>query len=240
MSKNNYWNELEKITNKLLKDLLKLQKGYVKELRETFESERTLTPKTVRKKIKYAETRWNEKILEIKKRYRTEQKKVFKKILELAKQEEDLKFQFGHVEWDRINTLADVGLKFMDNYKIDMINKIKTQLYLSLINGESFKEAYKRIKPLGNNKARPSVMIRDQMSRIAQEAITQAYIHDEDREEYEYYWTGPTDKRTTKICMDRKSKNPYTYEEMKKLDPHPHIQCRHRWVRKPKVLNKKK
>ena len=73
MDKNNYWNELEKITNKLLKDLLKLQKGYVKELREAFESERTLTPKTLKRKIKYAEQKWNEMIRKQKINYRKSQ-----------------------------------------------------------------------------------------------------------------------------------------------------------------------
>ena len=234
MDKNNYWNELEKITNKLLKDLLKLQKEYVKELREAFESERTLTPKTLKRKIKYAEQKWNEMIRKQKINYRKRQKNVFRQILDLVKAEENLNFKLSKIDWKRLNYLADAGLKFVDNYSADTINKVKTQLYLSFLNGESYKEAYKRIKPIGNSRARPSIMIRDQISRIAQEAITQAYINDPDADKYDYYWTGPSDSRTTDICMERKAKNPYALKDVKKLSPHPHIQCRHRWTRRPK------
>ena len=161
-------------------------------------------------------------------------KKCLRQLLELCIRQKKIAGNFDKISYSRLEQLKRAGLQFLDNYTQDMVQLVQDQLYIAYMNGESFEEAYRRIRPYGNNKARPSVMIRDQMARISQIAVQEGYKAADNAKKYEYYWEGPDDERTTDICRDRKSRNPYTYEEMIELNPHPHIQCRHRWVRRLK------
>lgn len=51
--------------------------------------------------------------------------------------------------------------------------------------------------------------------------------------EYLYDWVGPNDERTTEICTDIKTENPYSLEEIQTATDggEPHINCRHNCVR---------
>lgn len=227
-----YWDKLDVLEIDFIKFLMKHQKEYISRLEDILDSNKTLTIKTIERKLKRAREMNKQIYDDVKKRYINSYDKVFEDTIKELYKDENISGSFNKISWSRVSKLKQSGLVFMDNYTEDMIKNIKTQLYISYVNGESFEEAYERIKPYGNNSSRPKVMVRDQMSRISQEAIEEGYKAADNADKYYYYWTGPSDSRTTDICEDRKNKNPYTLEQMLKLDSHPHIQCRHRWTRR--------
>ena len=134
-----------------------------------------------------------------------------------------------------ISPLIDGGLIFMKNYTVDMEILIKKRLALGMLDGQTYAEVAKDLEALipANAHRRIPVMVRDQSSRIYQESIEKRYLK-EKKLIKEFRWEGPLDKRTTPICRARQEGNPYTLEQMERMDPHPHIQCRHRWVAVPK------
>ncbi len=136
-----------------------------------------------------------------------------------------------------IEQLVKAGLVYMYNYNEDMIQLVKKRLALAILNGESYftvqKDLLKKIPQ--NGKRRIKVMVRDQIGRVYQYSTNDFLDRHKDMIK-EYRWMGPLDKRTTVICRDRQMHNPYTYEDFKRLDPHPHIQCRHGWIAVPKEI----
>lgn len=232
-----YLEKLDYVSNSLIQQLVELQRTYITNLSETLDSDSGVTPKTIVQKTKKAKKMWHELLRVQQEKYKESQISFFKDVMDTVGKDEGIGVNFDAVPWEQINQLAKTGLVFMQNYEDDIVKFVKSQLYVSLLNGESYRDALNRIKPIGNNKARPAVMIRDQMSRIYQSAINTVYKGDPDKGDYVYMWTGPTDSRTTEICKARKAKNPYSIEDVEKLDPHPHIQCRHRWVRKSLEIN---
>lgn len=229
-----YWDKLDVVDANLIKFLLTKQQEYVKYIEDILDSERVVTQKTMQRKLTRAKQIQKQISQDIKNKLSDEYVKTYEETVKALYKQENFKGNFNQVSWSRIKKIQTAGLSFLDNYTEDMYKKVKNELNIAYMNGESFYEAFERIKPIGNNKSRPKIMIRDQMSRISQTAIEEGYKSDPKADEYEYYWTGPDDSRTTDICEDRKAQNPYTFKQMKKLDPHPHIQCRHRWTRKLK------
>ena len=143
---------------------------------------------------------------------------------------------FGLLPKREIEQLMKAGLVYMQNYNEDMIQMVKKRLALAILNGEDYltvqKDLLKKIPKDG--KRRIKIMVRDQVGRIYQYS-TNRFLDDHKDLIQEYRWMGPLDKRTTEICRNRQMHNPYTYEDFKRLDPHPHIQCRHGWVAVPKM-----
>lgn len=226
---------LNKIEAELLKQIIKSQKRYLDTIAAKLATGQTLTPKTLEWKIKTATERLGMLRRDFKVYYSKEFDRTLDKFLKIGAKQIGMKtINFEAVPYQRFETLKRVGLEFMMNYADDVYKKVKSQLYVSLLNGESYTDAWNRIRPIGNERARPKVMVRDQMSRIAQQAVETSYMASGHPQDFDYYWMGPTDERTTEVCMERKKGNPYTYEQMKAMDSHPHIQCRHRWVAKPK------
>lgn len=226
---------LNKIEEELVREIVKAQKAYLEAIAAKLASGRTLTPKTLQWKLKTAKERGGLLRRDLAVYYNQSFEKCLDQFLNMAAKDIGLKqVNFEAVPWDRFKILQDVGLRFMHNYSDDMYKKVRSQLYVSMLNGETYTEAWLRIKPFGNQWARPKVMVRDQMARVAQEAIVATYKSSGHSTDYLYDWVGPDDERTTEICDDRKKGNPYTYEQMKDMNPHPHIQCRHRWVAKKK------
>ncbi len=225
---------LNEIEEDFVKKVVKSQKAYLDDLAAKLASGRTLTPKTLEWKIKTAKERLGMLRRDLKVFYSDAFDKTFDRFLKMGAEQIGMdKINFEAVPYGQFKTLKDAGLEYMINYSDDMYKKVKSQLYVSLMNGESYTDAWLRIKPFGNERARPKVMIRDQMSRVAQRAIEASYKASGKPQDFMYYWTGPDDARTTKECKERKRGNPYTYEQMKGMDYHPHIQCRHRWTAKP-------
>lgn len=220
---------LDLVTRQTLNQVSSLQKQYIRDLSDLLESGNTLTPKTVETKIKRAKERLKEYEKEMKSVFKEATKEVWNGTLTDTFKEMKVRPNLDAVSGRQLATLETAGLQFMHNYEDSMIQQVKTQLYVSLLNGESATDAYKRIQPLGNANARPKVMIRDQLSRTYQQAIIESYGATGHPQDFEYYWTGPDDERTTEICEERKAGNPYSWEQVKELDSHPHIQCRHRW-----------
>ena len=143
---------------------------------------------------------------------------------------------FGLLPRKEIEQLVNAGLVYMQNYNEDMIQMVKKRLALAILNGEDYltvqRDLLKRIPKDG--KRRIKVMVRDQVGRIYQYS-TNRFLDDHKDLVRQYRWMGPLDERTTEICRNRQMHNPYTYEDFKRLDPHPHIQCRHGWVAVPKI-----
>ena len=143
---------------------------------------------------------------------------------------------FGLLPKKEIEQLVQAGLIYMQNYNEDMIQVIKKRLALAILRGEDYltvqKDLLKTIPKDG--KRRIKVMVRDQVGRIYQYS-TNKFLDDHKGMIKEYRWMGPLDKRTTEICRNRQMHNPYSYDDFKRLDPHPHIQCRHGWVAVPKM-----
>lgn len=227
---------LDLVTRQTLNQVSSLQKQYIRDLSDLLESGNTLTPKTVETKIKRAKERLKEYEKEMKSVFKEATKEVWNGTLTDTFKEMKVRPNLDAVSGRQLATLETAGLQFMHNYEDSMIQQVKTQLYVSLLNGESATDAYKRIQPLGNANARPKVMIRDQLSRTYQQAIIESYGATGHPQDFEYYWTGPDDERTTEICEERKAGNPYSWEQVKELDSHPHIQCRHRWRAVLKVV----
>ena len=48
---------------------------------------------------------------------------------------------------EQINQLAKTGLVIHAEYEDDIVKFVKSQLYVSLLNGESYRDALNRIKP---------------------------------------------------------------------------------------------
>lgn len=224
------------MTRQTLHRVLTLQKKYIRDLSDLLESGRTLTPKTAETKIRRAKERLELYEKELRNIIKGATDRVWSDTLMDTFNELGIRPNLDAVSGKNLSILETVGLKFMDNYEESMIQQIKTQLYISLLNGESATDAYKRIRPIGNADARPKVMIRDQLSRVYQQSIVESYGATGHPQDFEYYWTGPDDERTTEICEERKAGNPYSWEQVKELDSHPHIQCRHRWRAVLKVV----
>jgi len=209
---------------------------FIRRLEYLLASGRTMSkPQTIENKIQRANQMLDQIIEPFQKRYAVAMQEAYRDAVLRVAQETGMRPNFHAVSTKEIDRLKRAGLEFMHNYKEDMIRKVKAQLYVSFMNGESYYEAYRRIRPYGNDKARPRVMIRDQMARTYQAGIIEGYGATGNPQDYDYYWTGPEDERTTEICEDRKDGNPYTWDDVKELEYHPHIQCRHRWVAKPKA-----
>jgi SPP1 gp7 family putative phage head morphogenesis protein len=112
-----------------------------------------------------------------------------------------------------------------------MIQLAKKRIVLGMMSGESYDEVAKDLQKMipANAHRRIPVMVRDQSSRIYQESTKACYIKHKKLIK-EFRWEGPLDNRTTPICRARQENNPYTLEQMERMNPHPHVQCRHRWV----------
>jgi hypothetical protein len=220
---------LDQVTRQTLHRVLTLQKKYIRDLSDLLESGRTLTLKTVETKIRRAKERLELYEKELRNIIKGATDRVWSDTLMDTFNELGIRPNLDAVSGKNLSILETVGLKFMDNYEESMIQQIKTQLYISLLNGESATDAYNRIRPVGNSDARPKVMIRDQLSRVYQQSIIEAYGATGHPQDFDYYWTGPDDERNTEICKERKAGNPYTWEQVNSMDSHPHIQCRHRW-----------
>ena len=229
-----YWKNLNKFSVQFLNRLMKSQREYIRQLESILDSNKVPNIAEIQDKVARAKEISNQVYADIKKVYSQFHEEVFETTLRTLYRTENISGNFDKVSYSRLEQLKKSGLVFMDNYVQDMVQLVQDQLYIAYMNGESFFEAYQRIRPYGNNKARPQVMIRDQMARISQVAVQEGYKAAYNAKKYEYFWEGPDDERTTDICRERKSRNPYTYEEMIELNPHPHIQCRHRWVRRLK------
>ena len=229
-----YWKNLNNFSKQFLRKLMRSQQEYIRQLESILDSAKVPNLAEIQDKVARAKEINNQVYADIKKVYADFHEKVFDTTLRTLYKTEKIAGNFDKISYSRLEQLKRAGLQFLDNYTQDMVQLVQDQLYIAYMNGESFFEAYQRIRPYGNNKARPQVMIRDQMARISQIAVQEGYKAAYNAKKYEYYWEGPDDERTTDICKERKAKNPYTYEEMIELNPHPHIQCRHRWVRRLK------
>ncbi|HPH11307.1 MAG TPA: phage minor head protein [Thermotogota bacterium] len=217
------------------RQLIALQLQYIDSLEMLLSSRRTMYPKTMETKLRKAREMLAEQVKDFRGKYSEVMIEVYEKTISgVIKNELKTTINWNAISQRELDRLKQAGLAFMDNYQDDMIKKIKSQLYVSFLNGESYLDAYNRIKPIGNDQSRPKMMIRDQMERVYQSAIVEAYGSTGDPDEYVYNWVGPDDERTTEICDERKRGNPYTWEEVKSMDSHPHIQCRHRWQAVPK------
>jgi len=221
-----------KIEKELYRKLISAEKKYISKLEYLLSTGQTMTPKTLKHKIAKAEKMLKNVTADFKKEYVGNMEAFFERTIENVFKNE---LKIVAVNWNSISRkeferLKVGGLAFMHNYEENIIKKVQTELYLSFLNGESYTDAFKRIKPFGNDRSRPKVMVRDQMERVYQTSIVEAYGATGHPQDFLYYWTGPDDERTTDICTDRKSRNPYTWEQVCSMDSHPHIQCRHRWV----------
>lgn len=226
---------LNKIEDELVREIVGSQKRYIDSLASKLASGQTLTPKTLQWKLKTASERSRLLQEDFRKYYFQFFDSTLDQFLKLTAEEIGTgQINFDAVPWDKFKALKDGGLEFMKNYADTVQKKVRSQLYIAMLNGENCTDAWLRIKPIGNERARPKIMVRDQISRVAQRAIMTGYSALDNPDDFLYWWTGPDDSRTTEECRERKAKNPYTYDEMKKLPYHPHIQCRHRWVAKRK------
>lgn len=161
------------------------------------------------------------------------------------------------ISWFHENFLS-MERTIMRNYAGELMQKIENTLLPALITGtpadEVVKILIKEIPPATNR--RIEVMVRDQLGHAMQQGIWKTYEQYEDAIQA-YKWVGPSDRRTTKWCKNRKeltSHKPWTAEEVQKYissNPlklqgkeirarhgtflHPHIQCRHRLLAIPKL-----
>jgi hypothetical protein len=217
----------------LLTALWRAQRRYINSLEGIIATGQSVTPKTMQHKMKRAQQQIMSLEQEIAGKVNEASKELYREtILEVGPNPHSLRktINWNAVPKEEIKRLATMGTELMKNYTDDIIKQVNTQLQLSLLNGESYTEAFERIKPIGNATARPKVMIRDQMARVYHHATVAAYGAWGNPQDFTYDWVGPDDARTTDVCRERKEGNPYTWEQVQELDPHPHIQCRHRWV----------
>lgn len=161
------------------------------------------------------------------------------------------------ISWFHENFLS-MERTIMRNYAGELMQKIENTLLPALITGtpadEVVKILIKEIPPATNR--RIEVMVRDQLGHAMQQGIWKTYEQYEDAIQA-YKWVGPSDRRTTKWCKNRKeltNHKPWTAEEVQKYissNPlklqgkeirarhgtflHPHIQCRHRLLAIPKL-----
>jgi len=219
----------------MIRKMMTLQSRFIRDLETLLASGHDPRVKTIEAKLERARNRLDDLMVGFEKEYAKALNRAYREGVTRVAKELKTAANFNAVSAREIERLRIAGLQFMENYRDDMIRRIKTELYLSFMNGESYLDAYERIRPLGNNRARPKVMIRDQMARTYQSGIIEGYGAAGNPQDYDYYWTGPEDERTTDICEDRKRGNPYSWDDVKELETHPHIQCRHRWVAKPNV-----
>lgn len=233
-----YLTLLDSFSDRFLKLLLKNQRKYADNIAKILATGQTVTPKTLQWRLKKAKEVMAEMQKDILPLYRKGQLEAFKTILIESAKDIQESPNFKAVPWKQTRILADTGVKFMKNYTLDVQKRLISRLYIAQLNGEGYSAVYDEIKPWlrGNKRSRPSIVVRDQMARIAQEAIVASYGASGHPQDYEYWWTGPDDLRTSEICKERKRKNPYTWEQVKKMNAHPHIQCRHRWTAKPKEM----
>lgn len=154
------------------------------------------------------------------------------------------------------NNFLTLERTVMKNYAGELMTKIQNTLLPALITGtpadQVAKILMKEIPPAANR--RIEVMVRDQLGHAMQQGIWQTYKKYEDVIQA-YKWVGPSDRRTTIWCRNRKkitNEKPWTKEEVERYiqtNPltlegleirsrngtflHPHIQCRHRLVAIP-------
>lgn len=230
---------LDRIQRATQNRVLALQRKYIGDLEEIVDSGQSVTPKTMKTKLLRARERLKDFQREVENLVGEKAKEVFFGTLKDVADELRMGVNLDAVSGKALAVLRDHAFTACENYAEDILKNVRTQLYLSLINGESYSDAYGRIKPLGNARARPQVMIRDQLSLIHQKAILEGYGSSGHPQDFEYWWTGPDDERTTEVCDERKAGNPYTWEQVKDMEIHPHIQCRHRWRALPKTYSEK-
>ena len=219
----------DRLTTQTLNRIRRDQEKYIKELQDLLESGQTLTPKTVKTKIRRAKERLGDFEKEALKEVKDAIEKAYSGALNEVSDELGIRLNIDAISPRELEELEDFGSYYMHNYSDDVIKSVQMQLQVGMLNGESVSDAYERIRPIGNAVARPRVMIRDQVSLARQRAIVSAYGATGHPQDFDYYWDGPDDERTTEVCAERKAHNPYTWEDVKNMDPHPHIQCRHRW-----------
>jgi hypothetical protein len=224
----------DRLTTQTLNRIRRDQQKYINQLQDLLDSGQTLTPKTVKTKIRRAKERLADFEKEALKEVKEAIEKAYSGTLNEVADELGIKLNIDAISPRELEELEDFGSYYMHNYSDDVIKSVQMQLQVGMLNGESVSDAYERIRPIGNAVARPRVMIRDQVSLARQRAIVSAYGATGHPQDFDYYWDGPDDERTTAICAERKAHNPYTWEQVKELDPHPHIQCRHRWRAVPK------
>lgn len=173
----------------------------------------------------------------------------------------DLRVAFRGIPLDTLGWFHENFLALentvMRNYAGDLMRKIENTLLPALITGtpadEVVKILLKEIKPTANQ--RIPVMVRDQLGHAMQQGIWRTYERFQDVVEG-YRWVGPSDRRVTKWCRNRKEitrEQLWTPEEVQRYiatNPqrlkgkeirarhgtflHPHIQCRHRLLAIPK------
>ncbi len=239
-----YLTTLDEYTRNAINAFTNLQKKFYVQISEYLATGKTITPKTLETRVKRAEKIFNDLYTnEFKKDYYKAQGNLFKALFKQNNSDFNIKNDMTSINWQRIDMVRKAGLKFTDNYSDDIIKKLRSRLYIGMMNQENYFTTYEDIKSWlvgANAQARPKIIVRDQMARIAQESIVESYKVNPDKDKYDYYWTGPDDSRTSQICKDRKKGNPYTWEEVEKMSAHPHILCRHRWVAKLKSDSKQK
>ena len=198
---------LNKIEDELVREIVGSQKRYIDSLASKLASGQTLTPKTLQWKLKTANERSRLLQEDFRKYYFQFFDSTLDQFLKLTAEEIGTgQINFDAVPWDKFKALKDGGLEFMKNYADAVQKKVRSQLYIAMLNGENCTDAWLRIKPIGNERARPKIMVRDQISRVAQRAIMTGYSALDNPDDFLYWWTGPDDSRTTEECRERKAK----------------------------------
>jgi|GEM_PF-2534542 len=245
---------ISKIENRFLREMFSIVAMRLDEL-DRLRSNRAVTSKTLK---------WKEKqLLSIMSSLKTELTPELQKLLTEvykfgfngAMDTLGISGSFTSVHKEALQALKQTGLKFMGNYTKDMIRVAQNHLYSAILTGEKYDDVVARLKKriIPNAKRRIEVMVRDQVGRTLQVATWNSYKSHMSLIDH-FDWVGPSDKRTTEYCRNRKKLNPWTPEEVQKLkktnpkkykgllitDPntgsflHPHIQCRHVLVARTK------